>query len=441
MAGRAAATARSRTAWRVTNICAALAALAAVFAGPTASPAQTGGMPLIKIPPAQVPPAATPSQPASPAPAASRALLPTRVQVLHDSPGAGIAVYGALTGKAASAVGVIVAVFANSEAFDPTPVVKLMAADEHDRHAQALFTATVQGTPVIGIAVAALSDTGGDVTVFYDAAAAFAASFPRMRDALAQSDGVGTAELFPLRLADGSAISIPRGWQLTAQGIGSVSLHGPQGEFVSLGAAMPVYAGETALGDVALGAPCCDPVAAFTALYPRLAADAPPAGGPPPELAAIVETQPLGAGGTSAALLAEIRRSGADYAYLALAGATASLTDPWIFTLSGVMAPRAVFAAELPTLLQVWRSYGGDGPGFAAALRQALSGMNTVQAMLKSSITSRETTAYNADPDWQPLIAAQAAGRLDPALARSLTVAVSGRNNAAWRIVPETEWR
>ena len=432
-------------AWRMTRICAVVAVLVVLFAAPTASLAQTGGTPLIKIPPAQVPPSATPSQSSSSAsPAISpapRALLPTRVQVLHDSPGAGIAVYGALTGKAASAIGVIVAVFTNSEAFDSTPVIKLMAADDNDRQAQALFTATVQGVPVIGIAVAALSGTGGDVTLFYDAAASFAVSFPRMRGALAQSDGIGTAELFPLRLADGGAISIPRGWRLTAQGQGLVSLRGPQGEFVSLGATVPVYAGDTAPGGAPLRAPCCDPVAAFTALYPRVAAAFPPAGGPPPELDAVVETQPFGSSGTSALILGDMRHGGAEYAGLALAEAAASLADPWTLGLSVIMAPRAVFAAELPTLLQIWRTYGDAEPDFGAALRQALGGMSATQAMLKSSITRRETTAYNADPDWQPLIAAQAAGSLDPSLARPLTAAISGHSSHSWRIVPEAEWR
>jgi hypothetical protein len=432
-------------AWRMKRICAVVAVLAVVVAAPAASFAQSGGTPLIKIPPAQVPPSATPSQSSSSAsPVISpvpRALLPTRVQVLHDSPGAGIAVYGALTGKATSAIGVIVAVFANSEAFDPTPVIKLMMADDNDRQGQALFTATVQGVPVIGVAVVALNDTGGDVTLFYDAATAFVASFPRMRGALAQSDGIGTAELFLLRLADGATISVPRGWRLTAQGQGLVSLRGPQGEFVSLGATMPVYAGDTAPGGAPLRAPCCDPVAAFTALYPRSVDSFPPAGGPPPELDAVVETQPFGSSGTSALILGDMRYGGADYAGLALAEATASLADPWTFGLSAILAPRAVFAVELPTLLQIWRSYGGAGPGFGAVLRQALGGMNAVQAMLKSSMTRRETTAYNADPDWQPLIAAQAVGSLDPSPGRPLTAAVSAHNGHSWRIVPETEWR
>ena len=86
----------------------------------------------------------------------------------------------------------------------PGAALPLVVADEADRRAQALFTATVHGAPVIGVVVAALSEKGGDVTVFYDAADRFAGSFKRMREGLAASDGVGMAVLNPLR---------PGGWR------------------------------------------------------------------------------------------------------------------------------------------------------------------------------------------------------------------------------------
>ena len=171
--------------WIVQHIAVALA-VALILAAPTSARAETGGTPLIQIPPAKLRSPASPASVAARIEPAPRALLPTDVQVLRDSPGAGITMYGALNGEAASATGVVLAIFVNSEAFDPTPSLRLVLADEGDRHAQALFTATVHGAPVTGIAGAALGDAGGDVTVFYDDADAFADSFPRMREALAQ---------------------------------------------------------------------------------------------------------------------------------------------------------------------------------------------------------------------------------------------------------------
>jgi hypothetical protein len=436
--------ARWHAARRITNIVGTILGLIVVLAAPAEPLAQTGSQPLIKIPPAQLPPvaAATPSPAAGPPSIqpAPRALLPTHVQILHDSQGAGLALYGALTGKADSAAGVILAIFVNSGAFDPSPSVKLLIADEADRRAQALFTATVKGVPVTGIAVAALSDSGGDVTVFYDAAAAFVASFPRMRAALAQSDGVGMAELSALRLGDGNTVNIPPGWEATTQGVGSVTLQGRQGEVMSLGAVYPVYTNPDTSSLHILQGPCCDPVNAFAALYPQIIA-APRPGVPPQEPGNIIESQSVTdqADGKVALILSHVRVSGDDYAYLARAETTAGFTDPWTFRLSGVMAPQPIFVAELPTLLQIWKSYSGARPGSDDALQRALNNMSTTQEMLKLSITARETTDYNAAPGWDPVITALTEGKIDPSLVQSLVARIAGDTNHPWRIVAQAE--
>jgi len=414
--------------------------------------AQNGSQPLIRIPPAQLPPQAAPAPTASgpdvatappaaaPITPALRALLPTGVQVLRDSRGAGLAMYGALTGKAASAAGVILAIFANSEAFDPKPSLRLMLSDESDRQAQALFTATVHGAPVIGIAIAALDDTGGDVTVLYDNAEAFAASFPRMRQALAQSGGVGTTILSPLRLADGNEISLPPGWRVTAQGAGSVELRGPQGEIISLGKAMPVFTGG---GTGLLQAPCCDPQQAFQTLYPQIAA----AAVPPRQLTDVVETQPVQARfGKAALVLSNLRVGDADYTCLGLAEAVQGFTDPWIFTLSSVMAPQPVFGTELPTLLQIWKSYRGADPVFGGDVWQALQTMGATRQWLTSTMTARQTANYNAAPVWAEAIAVVAAAKdrsaaIDNALAQSLADKLSSETGLAWKIVPPARYK
>ena len=191
MTGRFSAAARPRPTRRIMNIVAAAAAPAVFLAAAVASNAQSSSTSPIRIPPAQLlssRPAFLPS-PATVITPEPRALLPSEVQVLRDSQGTGVAMYGALNGKAASATGVVLAVFANSGAFDPIPAPHLVLADQDDRRAQALFTASLHGAPAIGLAVVALNDTGGDVTVFYDSADAFALSFPRLRQTLAQ-DGV-----------------------------------------------------------------------------------------------------------------------------------------------------------------------------------------------------------------------------------------------------------
>lgn len=430
---------------RSKDILAAALAIGALVLGLTApASAQTSGLPLIRIPPARLPPlaAAPPDVAAAPGKIlpAARALLPTNVQILRDSQGAGLAMYGALTGRAGSAVGVVLAVFAHSQAFDPGPVLRLVLADEADRHAQALFTATVRGTPVTGVVVATLSDSGGDITVFYDAADAFAASFPRMRDALAASNGVGLAVLTPLRLADGGTIDAPSGWQVTAEGAGSVTLSGPQGQLLSLGATLPVYASPG--GAHQLRGQCCDPVDAFAVIYPQLAAATRGSAAEPQEPGDILDSA-LAAGGKSALILSNLRVGGDAYLYLAQAEAVIGLTDPWTFKLSGVMAPQAVFAAELPTLVRVWKSYSGAGSDFGDTVERALQGMSSVRDMLGSTITARQTAEYNAAPLWDEAIGALAKTRsadIDSEMAASFANRLSAETNRSWRVVARTEW-
>jgi hypothetical protein len=436
---------------RSKNIFAAAITIGAIaFALAAAASAETRGMPLIRIPPAQLPPLAAAPPAAVTAPGkispAARGLLPTNVQVLRDSQGAGLAMYGGLDGKADSAIGVVLGIFAHSQAFDPGTALQLILADAPDRHAQALFTATVHGAPVIGIAVASLSDSGGDVTVFYDAADAFAASFPRMRAALSISGGVGMAVLTPLRLADGGAIDAPPGWRVTAEGAGNVTLRGPQGEFMTLGTALPVTTGSSGAGAPGqLRGPCCDPVDAFAAIFPQLAA-AQRSGAGTREPGDILDSAPAAgaAAAHSAFILSDLRLGGEAYLYLAQAEALAGFADPWTFKLSGVMAPQAIFTAELPTLARIWRSYSGNGPGFADNLEHALQTMSQTRDMLAATITARQTAEYNAAPLWDEAIAALAKprdGEIDGELAASLAKRLSAETDRPWRVVAQAEWK
>jgi hypothetical protein len=268
--------------------------------------------PPIVIPPATqiAPPSAPPPPPEPPPPAAAapgtqpapRSLLPTSIDILRDPLGSGIVMSGQLTGGSESALAVLLAIFAHSEAFDPTPKVKLAAADRDDRAAQALFTASVHGWPVTGVAAAALSESGGDVAVFYDYTPSFPASFARLRQALVQG---GDVTLPPLHLADGSAVSLAPGWRVVDQGSGAVDLAGPLGEFAALGATIPVYAGETRLAGFVAQGPCCDPVATLRAVFPQLSANAQRNGQPVQILTGVVgqAAVPAAEGGQAALVL------------------------------------------------------------------------------------------------------------------------------------------
>jgi hypothetical protein len=405
-------------------------------------------LPLVTIPPA--PDAGPPAAPAAPTgiPPVARSLLPTKTQILRDVQGTGIVIYGALTGKADSALAVLSGVFAYSQAFDRSPGVQLLFADRDYARVQALFTASAEGNPVIGIAVVTLGDSGGDVSVFYDYAGAFPASFPRLQQAMAQS-GTSTEPLAPVGLGDGGTIDIPRGWRVIGQGTGSVDMLGPLGELVSLGTATPVYSHNPGYGGVQTA--CCDPVKSLQAVYPQIAATEQRLGFPAQQLTGIVASQPEAGpvGGEAAFVLANLSVGGRPYAYFARAEAVAGFTDPWTLTVSGAMAPQPVFADELPTLLRIWASHTANPPGFTDRLRQAAQGMDATAQMLQATITARETPDYNASASWEPVIRglAPAEGadggpyRLDDALAQPLAEQLSRDTGRTWRIVPLAEFK
>jgi hypothetical protein len=267
-----------------------------------------------------------------------------------------------------------------------------------------------------------------------------------MRTALAASGGVGIAVLAPLRLADGGAIEAPAGWRVTAEGAGNVTLNGPQGEVMTLGTVLPVSTGSGGAGVPGpLRGTCCDPVDAFAAIYPQLAA-AESSGKGAREPGDILDSAPATgtAGAHGAFILSDLRIGGEAYLYLAQAEAIAGFADPWTFKLSGVMAPQAIFAAELPTLLRVWKSYSGSGSGFADNLEQALQAMSQTRDMLGSTITARQTAEYNAAPLWEDAIAAIAKprdGEIDGELAASLAKRLSAETDRPWRVVAQAEWK
>jgi hypothetical protein len=405
--------------------------------------AQIGASRPVTIPPAQIlPPGADGSAEQAPT-LTMRALLPTSVRVLRDSRGAGLVMYGALNGKAASAIAVLQGIFTYSQAFDPIPALPLVLADEDDRHAEALFTATAHGTPVTGIAAVSLSDSGGAVRVFYDHTASFTGSFPRLRQALADGTAA-TVVLTPLQLPDGSQISMPPGWRVIGAGAGLVDLMGTQGEFVSLGAASQVRNGPATAGGTMLQGPCCEPVAALKAVYPQLNANAQHLGSPAQLLTEIVEAQPADPGdGTQAAfVLSRLAVGGRPYSYFALVRTIAGFADEWTLRLSGFTAPQPVFATEFPTLLQIWRSHSANPPQFGVKLKQALQNLPATRQILHTAGGTPRPGDYGASAAWGGILTALPAKgppAVDEDAARQLTDRLSQDSGKSWHIVPPSE--
>jgi hypothetical protein len=385
---------------------------------------------------------------------ADMSVLPQRYQSYRDPQGSGMAVYGVLNGNPRSAGSVLLALL-EARTFDDLPVLQTVVADQGDQHVQALFSARMNGTPVLGVATVDLGDSGGSVTLLFDRPQSFRYSFSRLRQGLAKSGGRHRAEvpLEPIRLADGSALSIPQGWRVSAQGRGSVDLDGPNGEAISLGAAAPVYNRVQRLPYMPAGyvfqAPCCDPVRAYVALVPQISAAMQKLGRPPQQLVGIVESQPTAWGaGQAAFLLTELRIGGRPYLNYALVAAMPSYSDPWTVYISAVAAPEEIFGDEFSMMLKVWGSYTINPAVFAERLQHAAQTMKETQQMMRDTMAETSRAMQSAHEGWDQVIRGVQTientntGRrwtVDNEWSQQLVDRLSTDTGNHWRIVPSSE--
>src|SRR5713101_7149949 len=253
--------------------------------------------------------------------------------------------------------------------------------------------------------------------------------------ALAQNTGAGAdAPLHNIKLADGSTIGVPQGWTITAQGRGSVDLAGPNGEGISLGAAAPVYSQAPRAPYLPPGylleAPCCNPVRAYQILFPQIAAGIAKMGGPVQQLQRIIETQPaqFPGRGQAAFILVELLVAGRPSLSYCLVIASPNYSDPWTFYLSGVLAPKELFQAELPLMLKVWKSFTANPDSFPQHLQRAVQSMSATSGQSPQQQTGDRPITFPPDSAWK-LGKAKPLPRTAPT---GLPANASARARAAW---------
>ncbi len=252
---------------------------------------------------------------------------------------------------------------------------------------------------------------------------------------LAQNAGAGAdAPLHTIRLGDGSTISVPQGWTISAQGRGSVDLAGPNGEGISLGAAAPVYSQAPRAPYLPPGylleAPCCDPVRAYQILFPQIAAGIAKMGGPVQQLQRIIETQPaqFPGRGQAAFILVELLVAGRPSLAYGVVIASPNYSDPWTFYLSCVSAPKELFQAELPLMLKVWKSFTANPDSFLQHLQHAVQTMSATSGQSPQQQTGDGPITLPPDSAWK-LGKAKPLPRAGPP---GLPANASARARAAW---------
>jgi hypothetical protein len=289
--------------------------------------------------------------------------------------------------------------------FDDIPHLHAVLADRMDRNVQAMFSATRQGTRVLGVVSVSL-DGGGSVSLLFDRPNSFSSSFVRLRQTLTQNARRGRTEvpLYQTTLSDGSSISLPRGWNVTNVGRGAVDLEGQYGEQMSLGAAASVYSHVRPLpcmpANYVLQAPCCDPVRAYVTLFPQIAATLTQRLGKPPQfLDRIVEYQPTAwPRGQAAYILSASRMGGRPRLNYLPVAAIPAYSDPWTVYISGLSAPEEVFRKELPSMLTIWGSYSVNPAILAERLQHAAETMKATAEIMRAT-TAESSRAFRSCHD------------------------------------------
>jgi hypothetical protein len=299
--------------------------------------------------------------------------------------------------------------------FDARPRVLGATTDDGDTEIQASFVASRAHEVVSGLVVVHAGAHDAVVGVEFDQAKAFAESKTKLAALLEKNmPETTTAEvsLQRTRLPDGSgAISIPEGWSVNAVN-SMVDVVGPESEG-HFGLWTPVYtpAGAAYMRSLGVGTgivPVCDysdPESAVKVLAPGMAAlsgaewnyvkrlDAAPAPGFPGKAAYLVFD-------------AEIRKDGkkSTIRTLALVDMMPTSAGQWVFYSSWVCAPAETFDKELPTLLNVWKSWKTDDAVFQKRLQTALEDMKTTARIIQDANAYRQHVMDRAADDWSEYI-------------------------------------
>ncbi len=344
--------------------------------------------------------------------------------------------------------------------FDAQPLYSGVVSDDADQRIQAFFSATLRSQPVIGVLAVSTASSPPVFTMVLDRPAAFRESFARLAGDLPAFQlpgggaGGGAAEpippLQPFTLPDGSGtIGLPAGWRITAGQKGSCDVAGPAGEFLSLGAAAPVWTTPAARMAGLLVAPYSDPVTALRNLSPQIAGIAARMGQPPSTLVRIIETTPTAApSGQAALMLYETSYAGRPYLNLAWIMTSVTGAQNWLFYFSGVSAPSGQFARELPLLRAIWQSFSVSAGELQRRLDDAMQKMEQTWSMIRGAQANASRANQSAAEGWDQVVRGVLTienprsgfrAEVPNDKAQRWVDQLNGSGTGHWRIVPPSE--
>jgi hypothetical protein len=181
---------------------------------------------------------------------------------------------------------------------------------------------------------------------------------------------------------DGSgSITLPAGWRLTSAQRAAAEAAGPNGEGVALGITMPIGPPQIAAPGVLAG-PYMRPPQAFGFVAGQI-------GSPVLAILDVQPSPPLTHGGEAAYLLADLNHLGRPYRAFALVNTAPLQGGYWQYYLTMLLAPREVFSRSLPTMVEIWKSWGISQGEMNRRTDRALATIKETEAIMRGTIAER----------------------------------------------------
>lgn len=265
--------------------------------------------------------------------------------------------------------------------FDGRPRAVGGFRDVPDQYAEVGFQATIRGTSVSGVAVAAVASETGGVAFVFDTPNTLPQTLPRLFAFLSRGQAEASGCPPPgtnwqvVRYPDGSGqAELPAGWQITSANRGTMEAQGPHGRAV-VAFAVPVLTRAAAAQKLAyqrqitsqigvalpeaqpLVADPTEPGEALVAVNAQLSALHQQLGLPASRILRVIQSTPLPSRGVmpSKVGLVHFEFEEGGVVLQALAYVILGLVDPeqWMYWHTAVGAPTACFAQNLSTLVRI----------------------------------------------------------------------------------------
>ncbi|MGE5610643.1 MAG: hypothetical protein ACM359_15440 [Bacillota bacterium] len=303
--------------------------------------------------------------------------------------------------------------------FDDQPRILNAMVDKEDRQAEASFETKLNGSPVRGLMTLRIDPkAGGCAGIAYDKPAELGRSLPDLLKILGEDvPEMASQTRAPAReitwqnarFPDGSGtMRLPQGYRVTAANQGAVDAEGPNGECLSLGAALPVVLPQAAgaFGQrLPFVAAYSDPKTALITIFPQLSRVIQQAGQPPIQLVKIIEQSetPFPSGKASFIHYTFDRGEGKEtkrYESISLIITAPIDFQSWMLYASSVSAPQETFPASLPELLESWCSWKVNDKVFRDRLNQAVKSMAECTRIIQDVNENRQKTYAKVNADW-----------------------------------------